>query len=97
MSPPLDWGSSRERLCFFRVMLPDLGLCLPSDWRSFRTGLGLPSESGSLKECCISPSLWLLKGRAGFPQSELPERGLYFPLRLWFFESKAAFPHSGAP
>ena len=44
--------------------------------------LCLPSGLGSLKELCISPSLWVLKGKAGFPQSGLLEADLCLPSNL---------------
>lgn len=95
---PSHYGSSRAGLCFLIVGLPEVGKYLPSDLGFLQSGLcflivGLP-EGRDVSAL-----------RFGLPEIRivfllsvgLPEQGLYLPLRLWFLESRAMFPHNGAP
>lgn len=95
---PSHYGSSRAGLCFLIVGLPEVGRYLPSDLGFLQSGLcflivGLP-EGRDVSAL-----------RFGLPEIRivfllsvgLPEQGLYLPLRLWFLESRAVFPHNGAP
>ena len=57
----------------------------------------LPSDLGSLKELCISPSLWVLKGKAGFPQSGLLEADLCLPSNLGSLSQGCVSLHFRSP
>ena len=60
---PLRLWFFKSRAVFPRSEDPWVGRCLPSDWGSLKTEMSPFSDSGSLKELCVSPALWILKGR----------------------------------
>lgn len=95
---PSRYGSSRAGLCFLIVGLPEIGRYFLSELGFLQSGLcflivGLPEDRDvsalrfGLPEIRIA---FLLS--VGFP-----EQGRYLPLRLWFLERRAVFPHNGAP
>lgn len=103
--PPLSRAVSpphamvlQEQGCFLIVGLSEVGRYLPSELGFLQSRLcfliaGLPEDRD------VSAL------RFGLPEIRivflfsvgLPEQGLYLPLRLWFLESRAVFPHNGAP
>ena len=59
----LNISQSKSRAVFPHSEDPWVGRCLHLDWDSLKTEMSPFSDSGSLKELCVSPSLWILKGR----------------------------------